>query len=74
MTLPRPFPRVFAATVLACAAMAVGGCGVRGPLEAPPEAKVTGNTATGETPTDPGKGSVEKPKPHKDFVLDPLLR
>ena len=74
MTLQRLLLRVSAAAILAGAAMAVGGCGVRGPLEAPPEAKVTGTNSTAETPTDPGKDSAAKSKPHKDFILDPLLR
>lgn len=74
MTLHRPVLRVVSAVLLAGAAMAFGGCGVRGPLETPPEAKVTGTNSTAETPNDPGKDSSVKQKPHKDFILDPLLR
>lgn len=58
----------FAAAIVAAAG--VSGCGVRGPLEAPPEAKVEGTAPA----TDPGQGSVVKPKPHKEFILDGLLR
>ena len=44
----------------------ISGCGVRGSLEAPPNAKVeTGNA----TPGTPGA-----PAPHKPSILDPLLR
>ena len=66
--------RMFAAAAVVLAAACAGGCGVRSALEAPPQAKVAGVNATAETTTDPGKGSVEKPKPHKDFLLDGLLR
>ena len=51
----------------------VAGCGVRGALEAPPEAKVAGE-ATSPDATDAGGNSAAKPKPHKPFVLDGLLR
>ena len=44
----------------------IPGCGVRGPLEAPPGAK----TETGKaTPGTPGE-----PVPHKPSILDPLIR
>jgi predicted small lipoprotein YifL len=47
-------------------AFGLSGCGVRGSLEAPPDAKVeTG----GATPGTPGQ-----PVPHKPSVLDPLIR
>ena len=46
--------------------LSISGCGVRGPLEAPPNAKAeTG----GATPGTPGA-----PAPHKPSILDPLLR
>ena len=44
--------------------LSAAGCGVRGPLEQPPEAK-TADTA----PRAPGE-----PPPHKPSILDPLIR
>ena len=56
--------------VLTLAAIA-GGCGMRGALEPPPEAKVS-DTATADSGQGKPEGST--PKPHKDFFLDGLLR
>lgn len=57
--------------LLAICAFGAAGCGVRGSLEAPPEAKVD-KTATAES----GQGKPEgaTPRPHRDFVLDGLIR
>jgi predicted small lipoprotein YifL len=52
---------------------ALAGCGVRGNLETPPDAKVAG-TPTAPDATDAGGNSAVKPKPHKGFILDGLLR
>ena len=52
---------------------AVAGCGVRGNLESPAEAKAAGTAASPEA-ADPGANSVVKPKPHKEFILDGLIR
>ena len=52
---------------------ALAGCGVRGNLETPPEAKVAG-VPTAPDATDAGGNSAAKPKPHKEFILDGLLR
>jgi predicted small lipoprotein YifL len=60
------------AAAMTVAAM-LGGCGVKGALEAPPEAKAAG-TATSPDAADPGKDSVVQAKPHKPFILDGLLR
>jgi predicted small lipoprotein YifL len=58
--------RILAWALIAIGALSVGGCGVRGSLEAPPAA----TTETGgATPGTPGQ-----PAPHKPFILDPLLR
>jgi hypothetical protein len=52
--------------VLVGGVLALGGCGVRGSLEAPAaEPTDTGNA----TPGTPGQ-----PTPHKPSVLDPILR
>lgn len=63
--------RLMAVAAIVALALAAGGCGVRGSLEAPPEAKVS-DTAT----SDSGQGKPEgsTPKPHKGFILDDLLR
>jgi predicted small lipoprotein YifL len=51
---------------LLCGALSLVGCGVRGPLETPPNAaSETGNA----TPGTPGQ-----PVPHKPSILDPLIR
>jgi predicted small lipoprotein YifL len=57
--------------LMALFAFGVAGCGVRGSLEAPPEAKAD-RTAAAES----GQGKPEgaAPKPHKDFILDGLIR
>lgn len=55
------------------AAGALGGCGVRSNLEAPPEAKANG-TAAAPDAGDAGPNSAVKAKPHKPFVLDGLIR
>lgn len=60
-------PRLAIALVLALVGMmSLSGCGVRGSLEAPPEAQNESNAAI------PGK--TGDPAPKKGFVLDPLLR
>ena len=52
-------------------AIAVAGCGVRGSLE-PPAGSANANTASADSGQ--GKKEGEAPKPHKDFVLDGLIR
>lgn len=72
MALPRILVRASVLTALLLAG-SVAGCGVRGALEAPPEAKVAGEAAAPDS-GDAGANSAAKPKPHKPFVLDGLLR
>jgi predicted small lipoprotein YifL len=43
------------------------GCGVRGSLDAPPQAKTETGGATPGTPAKPGE-------PHVPSILDPLIR
>jgi predicted small lipoprotein YifL len=50
-------------------AAAAGGCGVRGSLENPSKASSTASADSGQ-----GKKESEAPKPHKDFILDGLIR
>jgi predicted small lipoprotein YifL len=54
-----------------CAGFA--GCGVKGPLEPPPNAKASGE-AKSAAAADPGSNSDAPQKPHESFLLDPLLR
>ncbi|MGE0855515.1 MAG: hypothetical protein AB7L18_05435 [Hyphomicrobiaceae bacterium] len=54
-------------------ALALSGCGVRGSLEAPVKAKA-GGTATSPEAADAGPKSSAGQKPHRDFVLDGLIR
>lgn len=61
--------------VLALAtAGALGACGVRGPLEPPVQAKAEGQETKSAEAAAAGENSAAKPKPHEDFLLDPLLR
>lgn len=54
-------------------AVALGGCGIRGSLDAPEEAKAVGEgNSSGNG--DAGSNSAAPPKPHRGFILDPLLR
>jgi predicted small lipoprotein YifL len=48
------------------AAFGLACCGVRGSLEAPPQAKTETGSATPGTPG--------QPTPHKSSILDPLIR
>ena len=62
-----------AVLVLALAAVGLSACGVRGPLDPPPQAAAEGAAKSAEA-GDAGENSAAKPKPHEDFILDPLLR
>ncbi len=59
--------------VWALAAAGLAGCGVRGSLDAPHEAKAAG-TATSAEAGAAGSNSAATPKPHRPFVLDGILR
>ncbi len=62
------------AMALICAVgLGFAGCGVKGPLEAPEEAKAAGDAKSAEA-ADPGPHSEAPQKPHDSFLLDPLLR
>ena len=63
------------AHILAAATLAVSlaGCGVRGSLEAPAEAKAEGKASSAEA-ADAGPNSAAAPKPHRGFILDGLVR
>lgn len=58
---------------VAFAAASVGACGVKGALEPPPVAKAEGQAKSAESGA-AGENTAAKPKPHDDFILDPLLR
>ena len=66
-TLIRP---VIIALVLC---LALAGCGVRGSLEAPAEAKAEGTAVSSES-HDEGEDSAARKKEHRPFILDGLLR
>ena len=61
------------AVVLLVLPLLLAGCGVRGSLEAPAEAKADG-TATSPEAADAGGKSAAGPKPHRGFILDGLIR
>jgi predicted small lipoprotein YifL len=53
-------------------AATLAGCGVRGNLEAPPDAKAAGTATTGDAAS--AAGSSTKQQPHRPFILDGLIR
>jgi predicted small lipoprotein YifL len=55
------------------AALALSACGIRGALEPPPEPERTTDTSAS---ADSGQGKPEDaaPKPHKESILDGLIR
>lgn len=59
--------------LIAATAFLLTGCGVKGPLELPPEAKAQSQASSS---ADSGQGKAESagPKPHKEFILDGLIR
>ncbi|GAA6211019.1 hypothetical protein NBRC116602_07590 [Hyphomicrobiales bacterium 4NK60-0047b] len=54
---------ILAGLALVLAALSLTACGVKGPLEAPPEAQTEGDAPA----------SVKEEKPHRGFILDGLL-
>ncbi|MBA2126473.1 hypothetical protein DLM45_09605 [Hyphomicrobium methylovorum] len=70
------FPRTkswIALALVSAVGLGFAGCGVKGPLEPPPQAKVAGE-ATSPDARDPGQNSEAPQKKHEGFILDPLLR
>lgn len=57
----------------AAAALLLGGCGLKGPLETPAETKAA-NEASASADSGQGKAADAAPKPHKGFILDGLIR
>jgi predicted small lipoprotein YifL len=62
-----------ALAALAGAAMTVGACGVRGPLDPPASAQQSGQAKSSEAAAS-GENTAAAPKPHEPFVLDGLIR
>lgn len=61
------------ATGALVALTALAGCGVKGPLDPPAQAKAEGEAKSAEAAA-AGQNSAAPPKPHEPFVLDGLLR
>ena len=59
--------------IVSAAAILMAGCGVKGPLELPPDAKAQSQTSA-TADSGQGKSEAAAPKPHKGFILDGLLR
>jgi predicted small lipoprotein YifL len=57
-------------------ASALAGCGIRGPLEAPPQAGTQPAPPADRAQAESGQGKPANaaPKPHQGFILDGLLR
>lgn len=62
-----------ALAIVSLVSMALAGCGIRGSLDAPPEAKADGTANSAEAGA-AGANSAATPKPHRGFILDSLLR
>lgn len=58
---------------VAAAAGGLTACGIRGPLEPPPQAVADGQAKSAESGA-AGENSAATPKPHEGFILDGLLR
>ncbi|MBU2582169.1 MAG: hypothetical protein KJ622_10660 [Alphaproteobacteria bacterium] len=56
-------------------ALPLAGCGVRGSLDAPPEAKAAGTAVSPDASgTAEGSAGTQKKKEHRPFILDGMLR
>jgi predicted small lipoprotein YifL len=87
ISVSSPLPARWAVIVLAAAALALAGCGRKGPLDPPPGASSLSAVEQGDTDEeraaskgtvfDPSYGANELPKTPKgnkrSFILDPLL-
>jgi predicted small lipoprotein YifL len=69
MSIARTWARTGAVTIAVALAAVAGGCGVRGSLENPAKGSATASADSGQ-----GKKESEAPKPHKEFILDGLIR
>ncbi len=74
MLTPRTAKSLTLALTLAFATCGLAACGVRGPLDPPTTAQADGQATKSAESADAGENSAAKPKPHEDFILDPLLR
>lgn len=72
LMLTKPM-RTGAGIVMVLGAMLLGGCGLRGSLDAPEEAKAVGEGQSAQAGA-AGTNSAAPPKPHRPFLLDGLLR
>jgi len=66
--------RLSLAFVAILLALGLAGCGIRGPLEKPEEAKAADQAASGDTKVADPKAAKAPETPHKPFALDPLIR
>jgi predicted small lipoprotein YifL len=62
-----------AVALIGAVGLGCAGCGVKGPLEPAPGAKIAGEAKSPEA-ADAGSNSDAPKKAHEPFVLDPLLR
>lgn len=67
-------PFTLAVLAMAVAAASVAGCGVRGSLKAPAQAEAGGSATSAEGGEATRDEAAVKPKPHRGFILDGLLR
>lgn len=71
--MTRTAKSIFIVMAVVLATGGLGACGIRGPLEPPPEAVADGTVKSAEAGA-AGENSAAKPKAHEGFILDPLLR
>lgn len=62
------------AILLFAVALPLAGCGVKGSLDAPAQAKAEGTTASADASGTAETSAGKKKKKHQPFVLDGLLR
>ena len=64
--------RLKVVSVVVAVGVLLAGCGLRGPITVPKEEAAPQTTATAESGQGKPEGTAQKP--HKGFILDPLLR
>jgi predicted small lipoprotein YifL len=67
----RPIRLIATLALALVAGGGLAGCGVKGSLEPPAAAKAD---PTAKSDSGQGKAEGEAPKPHRDFLLDGLIR
>lgn len=62
------------AVAAALIALAVSACGIRGPLELPPEAKAKAQADAAKSAQKDASAPAKAPAAHRPFILDGLIQ